>query len=166
MTRVLNGRVAQVKEVARGRWPEILIHVGHFPAEVLDGRHHPCPRCGGKDRFRLIDAEDGAVFCNQCFRRGNGDGLAAIQWYRGWTFPEVVSAIEDYLGLKPQAKTPRTTPQKAPSKEATSPPRQEKAYPSVAAAWAAIPEVFRFGREPDAYWGYTDEDGRVVMFVL
>ncbi|MEM8494352.1 MAG: primase-helicase zinc-binding domain-containing protein [Planctomycetota bacterium] len=65
---------AEVKAAATCRWREILTSVAGIPGDLLDGRNHPCPRCGGTDRFRLIDADAGAVFCNQCFRERNGDG--------------------------------------------------------------------------------------------
>lgn len=29
-----------------GRGAEVLRDVAGLPAEVLDGRHHPCPNCG------------------------------------------------------------------------------------------------------------------------
>ena len=31
----------------------------------------------------MIDQESGAVLCNACFDKNNGDGLAGIQWVRG-----------------------------------------------------------------------------------
>ena len=78
----------EVKQLAAGREVELLAEVGWIPADRLDGKHYACPfrGCpdgGGKDRFRLIDAETGAVFCNQCFAEANGDLLAAIQKARG-----------------------------------------------------------------------------------
>ena len=75
MTATNNGHV---KAAARGRWRDILAAHG-FNSDELDGRHHPCPKCGGTDRFRAFDDVDetGGVFCNQCFSERNGDGLAA-----------------------------------------------------------------------------------------
>lgn len=90
--------VSSLKSAAAGRWPEILSQVGGIDAALLDGRKHPCPKCGGGDRFRFIDAEDGALFCNQCFNKGNGDGLAAIQWLRGCDFLTAKNFVADYLG--------------------------------------------------------------------
>lgn len=94
-----------VKQSASERWPEILSSLGGCPIELLDGRHHPCPKCGGRDRFRLIDAACGAVFCNQCFSERNGDGLAALGWLRGWAFKDTLKSLAEYLNvsLKPVA---------------------------------------------------------------
>jgi hypothetical protein len=90
---------ATVKSAAAGRWAEILTHVAGIPADVLDGRHHPCPRCGGADRFRYIEPNDGAVYRNQCFNKNNGDGLAAIMHYAGYGFPEAMNKTAEFLGL-------------------------------------------------------------------
>ena len=90
--------IETLKTAAAGRWQDILSHFG-IDQSILDGKHHPCPRCGGKDRFRLIDSDAGAVLCNQCFSSGNGDGIAAIQWLCGCDFQDAVNRIADYLGI-------------------------------------------------------------------
>lgn len=101
----------QIKDAARGRWASILSAVAGLPEAILDGQHHPCPKCpggGGTDRFRFTDqAGDGSVICNQCARRSCGDGLATVQWATGWTFPEVVRRVADHLGI---ATGPRPGP--------------------------------------------------------
>jgi len=88
-----------IRQVASTRWLEILRNVAGIPAESLDGKHHPCPKCGGKDRFRLIDEAAGALLCNACFSTKNGDGFAAIQWMKGVQFLEAARSVADYLGL-------------------------------------------------------------------
>src|SRR5574343_1264450 len=88
-----------VKDAAGGRWLDILSSVAGLPPDILDGKHHPCPQCGGTDRFRLIDSDLGACLCNQCFREHNGDGLAAIQWACRVHIGEAVKRVADYLGL-------------------------------------------------------------------
>ncbi len=61
-----------VRQAASGRWLDILTDVGNIPLDVLDGRHHPCPQCGGKDRFRLIDEAAGAVSTSERYGASNG----------------------------------------------------------------------------------------------
>jgi phage/plasmid primase-like uncharacterized protein len=90
---------AELKRLASGRWPDTLVSVAGIPRELLDGRNHPCPKCGGTDRFRFIDPDAGACFCNQCFNNSNGDGLAAVQWSRGCDFPTACRLVADYLGV-------------------------------------------------------------------
>lgn len=91
--------VSTIRDAARGRWTQILPALGGVDAGILDGRHHPCPRCGGTDRFRMIDAEAGACLCNQCFNTGNGDGIAALQWLTGDGFKPTIATLADHLGV-------------------------------------------------------------------
>jgi hypothetical protein len=102
-----------LKAAAKGRWPEILSAVADIDAKHLDGRHHPCPRCGGVDRFRLIDEAAGAVLCNQCFNSENGDGIAAVQHFAGCDFKAACDRVASHLKLdkhdcRPQSKVVAT----------------------------------------------------------
>ena len=90
--------IDRIKNAARGQWIGILSHFG-IDGSILDGKHHPCPKCSGTDRFRLIDADEGAVLCNQCFSEKNGDGIAAVQWFTGTGFKTATQQISEYLGL-------------------------------------------------------------------
>ena len=93
----------EVKAAAAGRWREILVAVAGIPIEKLDGKGHPCPACGGTDRFALIDEAAGAVLCRKCFAKQNGDGLAAVAWMLGCDFPAAFRMVAAYLGLTPTA---------------------------------------------------------------
>jgi hypothetical protein len=97
--------ISSLKAAARGRWPELLQTLGGISSEVLDGQHHPCPKCGGTDRFRLIDADAGALLCNQCFAKNNGDGISALQWAADIDFKAAVKLLADYLGVKTNGRT-------------------------------------------------------------
>ena len=89
-----------VKQYARDRWAGILAVLGGVDAEYLDGNHHPCPKCGGRDRFRFSDRDgDGSMLCNQCFRPGSGDGLSSLEWLRGCKFGEAVRLVAEHLGV-------------------------------------------------------------------
>jgi putative DNA primase/helicase len=91
--------VEGIKSAAAGKWPEILAALGGLSPEHLDGKHHPCPKCGGRDRFRMIDVAVGALLCNQCFSTNNGDGFAAVQWLMDCDFSNACRAIAAQLGL-------------------------------------------------------------------
>ena len=93
--------VDAIKRAASGRWAEILSRHAGIEPEALDGRHHPCPKCGGTDRFRALDdfSETGAVLCNQCFGENNGDGFAALQHYAGIDFKAAVQLVAHYVGM-------------------------------------------------------------------
>jgi len=46
----------------------------------LDGKHHPCILCGGKDRFRFDNKDgSGSYFCSQC---GAGTGMQLLMAFR------------------------------------------------------------------------------------
>ena len=49
----------------------------------------------------MIDENDGALFCNQCFNSKNSDGFAALQWLNGWDFAEALKQVAEHLGIKP-----------------------------------------------------------------
>jgi len=90
----------EVKRQAEGRWLQILRAAG-LPYELLDGRGHPCPKCGGTDRFSVFGDVDltGGVMCRQCFAEKNGDGFAAVMWLRDCSFPEAVAFVASHLRL-------------------------------------------------------------------
>jgi P4 family phage/plasmid primase-like protien len=90
-----------IRSAARGRAVDILSRLGGLPSAILDGRHHPCPKCGGTDRFRLLDTEAGAIFCNQCANGGIGDVFASLEWVLNKKFADVLPLVADYLGIEP-----------------------------------------------------------------
>ena len=100
-----------VKRSAQGRWAEILCAAG-LPSDALDGRNHPCPKCGGRDRFSVFKdfSERGAVHCRKCFTRGSvvppSDGIATIRWWTGCTFSDAIQFVADHLGLRPSGAAP------------------------------------------------------------
>ncbi|QGF21249.1 DNA primase [Citrobacter phage HCF1] len=59
----------------RGMWATALMKLCNIPQLTFNGKHQPCPYCGGKDRFRWTDKinekGDGGNICNQC---GNDSG--------------------------------------------------------------------------------------------
>jgi hypothetical protein len=91
--------VEVVRAAAKNRWKEIFAAVMHIDPDLLDGRHHPCPKCGGTDRFRYFNEETGGMLCNQCFASKNGDGFAAISWFHGDSFQESVRLVAEYVGV-------------------------------------------------------------------
>lgn len=90
-----------VRQVAATRWAELLAHLGNVDPSTLDGKHHPCPKCGGTDRFRFFADQTGGAICNQCLKNRNGDGFAVLQWLTGRDFGQVIASVADFLGIKP-----------------------------------------------------------------
>ncbi len=176
-----NGRwdAAEVKSAANGRWTVILPALTGIDAAVLDEKKHPCPKCGGTDRFRCLDAATGALFCNQCFNAKNGDGFAAIQWLTGWTFPEALQAVAESLNL-PGSRNGHATNGKArgsaakPKAKTSSNGKAKlddtaKGKPFATADKAKVVCVAgmrKGGYEPGGEWEYYDAAGEPVALVL
>ncbi|WP_297574724.1 toprim domain-containing protein [uncultured Deefgea sp.] len=91
----------EIKQAARGLWPHILQTMG-IPAKTLDGRNHPCPACGGTDRFQFTvrgtAAPYGRFACRGLDKQG-GDGFALVMHVFNLSFPEAVQAVANVLGL-------------------------------------------------------------------
>lgn len=102
----------EVRLAASSRWPEVLSNVTGIDVDHLDGQHHPCPKCGGTDRFRFFDDNTGGAICNQCFRDKNGDGFGVVQWANGVDFNEAVRLVAEYIGAQPTTR-PRTVLKRA-----------------------------------------------------
>ena len=90
----------EIKKSIQGRAMGLLIDNG-IPSESLDGKHHSCPKCGGKDRFRVIDIDNGVLFCNQCFNEKNGDIFSALQWWLSCSFEEALKITDQYVNNSP-----------------------------------------------------------------
>lgn len=96
-------------DIARNRWPGLLAHFG-VDQNILDGKHYPCPVCGGKDRFRFDDKDGrGTFICSNCRA---GDGFRLLELLKGWTFREAAKAIEAVVGTIP-ATVPASKPNDA-----------------------------------------------------
>ena len=100
-----NHSIAELKQAASGRWREILTAAG-IPAELLDRRGKPCPKCGdGTNRFAVLRDFDavGAVHCRICFNKTTnpkpGDGIASLQWFLGVDTAGAISWLRSWLGL-------------------------------------------------------------------
>jgi P4 family phage/plasmid primase-like protien len=87
----------ELKKQAADRWAEIISRLTGLPESILDTKHHPCPKCGGEDRFNLDRDGSGSIFCNQCQPRGTGSGIDAIMWLNSWDFPRAKHEIDTYL---------------------------------------------------------------------
>lgn len=150
---------SQLKMLAFGRWPEILASVGGIAPAVLDGKHHPCPKCGGRDRFRMIDAQAGALRCNKCLTTA-GDGLASIQWALGVEFSEAIRRVSDYLGgdggnYMPAANGNGKHPAKA---------KDDRTWPTADDAVGAMESTY-LGTASHR-WDYADAQGELLAIVL
>ena len=92
-------------EAAKGKWRGVLLQLG-LPEKTLNGKHGPCPMCGGKDRFRWDNKEGkGTYFCSGC---GAGDGMKLAMEYTGKAFVDAARDIDGLLGnIKFDTKRPQ-----------------------------------------------------------
>lgn len=123
--------LAEIKNAAYGRWPEIHAALG-IPAKLLNTRkHQPCPHCGGKDRFRYTDYQGtGGYICNQCTSEG-GSGFDLLTLVFGYSFTEAVNQVSALLGLS-GGRAERREPLPMPAKP-EQPPEDRQA--ALLAAW-------------------------------
>jgi putative DNA primase/helicase len=109
MQEVIMQRFDNIHDVARGKWPSLLPAFG-VPAALINGKHQPCPMCGGKDRFRFTDHEgSGAYICNQC---GKGNGVDLVMKLKGLSFKDVATEIREKAGTATQVYTKATATKK------------------------------------------------------
>lgn len=95
-----------IAEQCRNRWHSILPQLG-FSAKILDGKQHPCPMCGGRDRWRFDCKEGrGTYYCNQC---GAGDGVQLVMMAHGITFREAADKIRT-VAVGAEISKPRAEP--------------------------------------------------------
>ncbi len=137
-----------VLQAASGRWPLIIQAIANLPAVALDGKHHPCPKCGGKDRFQALKDfnQRGGLFCRRCHSKQNADGISSVMWLRDCSFAEALSIIGNVIGAPTsQASRPQGS-RKAkgiPSQEGGSahhrvtapPPVRKEVNPSEKFSW-------------------------------
>lgn len=103
---------APLHERANGHWREILTALGLSPG-YLNGKHGPCPACGGKDRFRFDDKDgSGSFFCNAC---GAGYGVNLVMKLLNCDFPTAAKEVERImmaLQISPAVRAPAKLHQK------------------------------------------------------
>ena len=87
-------KISDITTQAVDKWQSIFSSLG---IDVGNGKHCPCPVCGGKDRFRFDNKHGrGTYICNQC---GSGDGLELIKNYYHCDAKEASSKVAECLNL-------------------------------------------------------------------
>ncbi|MBF0371598.1 MAG: DUF927 domain-containing protein [Magnetococcales bacterium] len=149
--------VGSIREAAKGKWRNILANLGVAPS-VLDGKHHPCPNCGGTDRFRFDDRDgSGSYYCNGC---NPGDGFSLVGKMLGLSpkqdFPIILERVADLVGASPVPPVGKPSQKKkAETWKPITPIPDEAPEP---------PSHYRMG-EPSQRWTYCDAEGRVLFYI-
>lgn len=152
----IKGIPMNIRDHARGHWPQIWQAAGISPA-LLDGHHHPCPHCGGDNRFRIdtkpgkfADPSRGTWYCNQCGGKdragGDGDGFNLLERVLNLDYAGTARFIEGVLGVESTAK-PKTSAK--PSKTFIKTAAQAvELWPQLPPAQADHPYLTRKGIKP------------------
>ena len=172
---------AAVKAAAAGRWADLLPDLAGIDPDLLDGKGHPCPWCGGTDRFAALPgfADTGAVICRRCHSEQNGDGFAAVMKATGGDFPAALAAVADRLGIvaddgprnrrtadRLRQRNPENAPNGGGSVDA-APAAGGGTGPTFDSEGAAAAAVAKpFGRPADRRHVYRDAAGEPVGVVL
>jgi putative DNA primase/helicase len=85
-----------IYEAMRGKWRSVMMHLG-MEHRYLTGKHGPCPMCGGKDRWRFDDKNEGWFFCTHC---GSGKGVSLVMTWKRLTYMEAAKLIEATAGMR------------------------------------------------------------------
>lgn len=89
-------RKPPLRDRGHGRWPGILSALGVPAVDLNTRKHHPCPWCGGKDRFRFTDKDGtGAFYCGQC---GSHSAVDYLMYVNGWDFARTAKEVEGVIG--------------------------------------------------------------------
>lgn len=96
----------QVKRAAEGRGGQLVLSLTSIDPQICDGAEHPCPKCGGRRGFKVYVAgginhfeQRGAMKCYKCDDGQCNDWIESVRWLNGWSYPQVINAAGEQLGL-------------------------------------------------------------------
>jgi hypothetical protein len=95
-----NFSAERIERWASGEWQQIHTDTTQIPADLLEGGDHPCPLCGGTDRFNVSrDSyhETGQVFCKTGCPLHGQSGIGVVKAANKITFPEACAKVGDWL---------------------------------------------------------------------
>ena len=99
-TSVFGMNVDTLKAAAKGRWPEILAAVAGIDVGLLDGKHHPCPKCGGSDRWSGVTANPAVgVAADMFVKSGAAVFLPEIPELQGFNFTGGINLKPELVAL-------------------------------------------------------------------
>ena len=76
-------------------------------SELLNGKGHPCPKCGGTDRFSFRE-KTGALHCRGCFSDGSHpDVVGSVAWFLDIDDQAAARKILDHLNIDWKAERPK-----------------------------------------------------------
>ncbi len=93
----------EVKRIVTGHWASVHFRLCGISDESLTGKHGPCPKHGGTDKWRTFDdyEKTGGAVCNECGKMA--DGFEVIQRHLGCSFIESLKLVAECLGVPPKS---------------------------------------------------------------
>ena len=97
---------AELQQTCAGNWEDIIKGLSNVDPKFFNGKHQPCPCCGGKDRARWINKKE-VAYCNQCGGRDGSGSISPINMImdlNGWGFKDAVEEIGNSVNAIPTKK--------------------------------------------------------------
>lgn len=144
--------LSELKAAAAGRWPEIHAALG-IPTKLLNGKHQPCPYCGGKDRYRYTNHQNnGGFICNQCSPQG-GSGFDLLMLVYGYDFQTASEQVASVLGMS--SETMPTNAPKIAIEAQTQPKPSQDTIKRLTALWEQAKPI----KQHDPVYSYLADRG-------
>lgn len=171
----------EVKTAATGRWFEILTYQGITP-DALTTKHTPCPGCGGKDRFRYLDDDEGGWICGQGGIATGGDGFKLLE-HIGFSTKSSLHAVAQFLGVEKVSLSPKQRDELAERRKLATQAKYEATLshemhvlmqvinPRIAGRINASDKKFRAARPewtqpPDEHWEREVEAVNTIKYLI
>lgn len=93
----------KLSDACKGKWSDAFRAIVGWGDEILSAKHHPCPKCGGTDRFRVMDDfnDTGGLVCNQCHNgKPLSNGFKSLAWALGVDEKEACRKLREHFNVK------------------------------------------------------------------
>lgn len=133
----------EVKARAHGHWHRLFALAGIGDEYIHSDKEGPCPKCGGKGRWRVYDDFEatGGARCNNCLEKGGSDGIGVMEWFLNLAFVDALAWVAEQIGVEPTAARPRSSPKSKSKIKASEPSEKiapvdtrDEAYRTILAA--------------------------------
>ena len=137
----------KAEDLAHGRWPDILMSAG-MSESFFNGRHGPCPFCGGSDRYRWSNKNGGLWVCNHCTEARWANGFKMLMKHMDFTsFRDAADHVRHHFNGGAAAGQPR---QSLPPRRVDDTLDVERSMKRMVSIWDACRPITR-GDPVDLY---------------
>ncbi|MBF0140802.1 MAG: hypothetical protein HQL74_11050 [Magnetococcales bacterium] len=157
-----------IRKASTGRWPEIFVTLGADSPAWNGKPGHPCPSCGGTDRFHFTNkGGSGSYVCRGCGGGNDGFSLVAkiLKLDPKKDFPKAVKIVAEFLGI--ETSPPDSFNQKTPMNKSNQESKTNDwtpVLPIPADIPHPNPSLKQYGFATKL-WVYTNADGERLFYV-